>query len=1265
MDPARPTPARCTRCGAPVPVVAGPPGVDEAPGAPPAFGGSASSVGSTSGATLYGMPDDSLEAPIGLDEDSGPLPSTRLARGAASGGRSSDRIGIPRDDDDDMLSNEAFMSNVDVPGIGSDSYNELDLPLPGDDLELDLPDVARGRTPTPVFAPPRAGGAPPTASRAPAGAAPRSSAPIAAPPAGAPRSPQPTAARAPSGPLGAPRAPLPGAPTVSLPRAGGDVGVPPRAAAPSAPSAAPRPVGPPPAPRAPIGGPPPGRSLGVPTPPPPPRPPGAPRPTASMAGVSATDLPTPVERATAMTFKVPTVDLLTPTRPSSAPFRAPEPPPFQPSNSSSGSLPLVADFSSDAAMISVADLDLPAPVEMDLPTPAGVVDLPTPVGLDLPTPVDAGQLRPTDGGQLAPADHGVQPAHNLPGPSDQNVQPVAARKGSPFQIGLDPGGASANDGTAVGLEPGSRRSPAPRSVESGNRRRPLWLALSGLALIGTLAGGAYAMGIFDPPIDDTALNAGRGAPKAKPGDGKQPIAPASKASERSAAVLALLARDTPSGYVEAITAAEQAGDPVGQAEAALLIHLRYGPDPARQAQATTWLEPYAQQADPFVRRVLGLVALGSGALEQADTTLVGDDSRTRLYRGWLRLRQARTTDAISEAEAVLALKPDDTGALVLRHAGRAALDPTGELAAIEASLATHPGHPGLLAVGVRAATAAGELRRAGTWLEAVTAGEGGGKGYDATKLRMRAELEVATGALPSAAHHYEEAIAISPDDRELALARVRVLMAAGRVADADTTIRKLVAAKPDDIDALLLQAEVHVAAGKGDEALTEVQAIEKAAPGRARTSYLLGLVYSMRSQTEEGRTAFAAAIARDPAMLDAKLAEARVLADGAKLGDAIALLDAARKQAAERGSKHDEATILRHKAEMLAKAGQRAAADAALDQALIADPRDNAAALARGLAKLEQGDFAAGRTDLLALYERTGAIAGLTAPLGRIFVREGSIAELDTLVGGALADPDVLPEVLLVGARLRLAQGKPDEAKGLLQRVLDGNPNDWEANLLLAQAMVDTEDYAAALVQIDRSTPALPSAEKHLLRGKILEHNDKHADARPEYLKALQIDPSLIEARFLYGRLLAYAGESRAAVDELAKVVAEASDKYPEAWLNLGRAQRELAETADAVTSLEKALALDPELFEAHYLLGRARYEQNEMTKSIAAMQQAIDERAEASKWYPDAWVFLARAQAKNGQKKAAVTSFKKFLEVAPPTHPSRSDAERQIQALR
>lgn len=1104
-----------------------------------------------------------------------------------------------------------------------DNFGELDLPMPGPDgsVELDLPMSSRAK-PAP-FAAPSVRGAPPAPPRAPAPRAPGPTAAVPSPPPGA-RPPAP------------PRSGPPGT-TAAVPAAG---------------------------------------TRGVPVPPPRPTPapalPVHPRPAVGTVPVPpvtvpSTDLPTPVHRSTAMTFKVPTVDLPTPARPSSSGFRAPEPPPFQ--GGSTGSTPLVT--SADHGMISIGDLDLPSPVEQDLPTPAGMTNLPTPVGSNLPmpagmnnllAPIDVDLPTPSAAGLLTPASLDVEPAHILPTPADQALAPAdqALMPAGARRPGASPGEDAGPQ--PFGLDPAlARRSPAPRDVSVGGARRPLLLVGGGVALIAALGAGAWAMGVFDPPPDVPVTITKRGEGKT---EGKAP-APPTVAVERSAEVMGLLASDTPTSYVAAIAAAEKAGDPVGQAEAALCMHLRYGPDALRQGQATTWLQPYATQTEPFVRRVVGLAQLGAGALAPAEAALTDDTPRTRLYRGWLRLAQGRPADALAEADTVLAAAPNELSAIALRHEARAiAKDADAEVSAVEASLVAHAGHPGLTATAVRVAIAAGQLRKARTWLDGLGPSPEAGNGFEAMRLRLRAQLEEAAGSAAKAARHYEAAAVLVASDRSLGIARVRALANAGRLGEAASAIAKLVAAKPDDVDAVLLQIEVLLEAGEGDKALELVTAVEKQWPGRADTAVMLGRVHAMRLQTLEARTAFASALARDSANVVASIHEAQLLVRLDQLGDALAVLDTARKRAADAGARTKEAEVLRAKAEILAKAGQQTAALAALDQALVATPADNAALLGRGLMRIEAGQADAGKADLLAVYERTGAFVGLTAPLGRIFVREGAIDKLEALVGDGLDDPDADTETLIVGARLRLAQGKPDEAKAALAKVLAITPNDWEAHLLLAQALLDSKEYAEALAQVDRSMPSSPSAEKHLLRGKILEYNARHAEARPEYLKALQIEPTLVEARFLYGRLAARAGEAKLAAEQLL-IVTAATEQFPEAFLELGRAQRDLGEGSNAIATLTRAIELDPKLLEAQYLRGRAYFETNAMAKAADSLAAAAVEASASEPWYPDALLFLGRARAKEGKRKEAREAFETFLKVAPEKHSGRADAARQAAELK
>lgn len=913
-------------------------------------------------------------------------------------------------------------------------------------------------------------------------------------------------------------------------------------------------------------------------------------------------------------------------------------------------------------MISVAGLDLPSPIELDLPGPTGVdlpglaeVNLPTPAGVDL----------------LQPASLDVEPANILPAPAALDVEPArsdmqpaagdmrparGANVPVPRAIATNAAPSAAASQSSTAYDPmGARRSPTPRDVGGDTNRRPLILALIGIGVLAAVGAGLYAIGVFDPPIEDVQPQSvgRRNAPK-------ETVAPATLATERSADVLAAMAKHTPKAYVEAIALAEAAGDRVGQAEAALRLHVRYGPDAVRRGQAETWLEGYVAQPDPFVQRVVGLAALARNDLAKAEAALVGDDASTRLYRGWLRLSQGRAPEAAVEADAVLVAAPGDLAGLALRHEAKAEIDPVSELPGIEASLMKHAGHPGLTLIAAKSAITVGQLHRGRTWLDGLGTPEGTGQGYAARVLALRGALDEAAGAPGKAALRYAEALAFAPEDTTLGPSRVRALMKAKRTAEASGDAAAIVKSRPGDAEALLLQAEVTIEGGGGDDAITMLDAIEKAAPGLARTSYLRGLVHAMRNEIELGKKAFATALERDPKLDIARIAEARMLAGFGTPDEALKVLEAARKVVSARpgGTPKVEAEILRVRAEILRKLGQTAAALTALDQAVTVAPNDNDAQLARGLLRLDSGQYEAGKADLLAVYERTGNYAGLTAPLGRIFVREANLTELEKLVGNVLEQPEATNEELIVGARLRLAQGKPEEAKALMERLLAASANDWEGHLLMAQSLVETGAYPEALVEIDASVPPTPMAEKHLWRGKILEFNARHGEAPAEYRAALALDPTLHEARFLSGRLLVSKGESKAAEEELLKVVA-ATDAFPRAYVELARAQKELAQWDKAKANLKIALEKDENLYGAHYLMGYIlAIKDVNVPAGIASLEKATVAAAETDQDFPAALLLLGTLH-ENKDKKAARAAFERLRAVAPKSEQAKTAAKK------
>jgi tetratricopeptide (TPR) repeat protein len=962
--------------------------------------------------------------------------------------------------------------------------------------------------------------------------------------------------------------------------------------------------------------------------------------------------------------------------------RPPAPPPARPAAPPPAGPP--------AASLSFDDDDLLAPVDLDLPTPVADdrLDLPIPVDLAPPPPgvSRTHQMLAPVGLDVAPVELGVTPAplEVKPKLAGNEVAPhdlPAARPGGTLAPGMAPTMPSygSPSGPAIAAPPAAPPMPAPvpspglaASKPPAAARKPVsrgaLLAAGGLLVIGLAGVGVLYSGILEPEEPEPAALRGGGkkpdAGKAKDG-GDAPVpktVPAGAVAERAPAVLATLALHTPAAYLEAMAASQAAGDTVGAAEAALLLALHYGPNPARTAEAAALLQPHASERASFVTRVVGLSALVAGDHAAAEAALGGDDPRARLYRGFSRLAQGRLDEAKADADTVLGTLPDEVAARCLALAVQARRDPVAAIAATEAALAKGP-HPALHALLATTAVQVGRLAAARAAVDAIDPAATDDAGVQAWAHVQKARVLAAQGDLDEAIAAFDRALGLVPQAPAIQMERIRTLVAAKRFADASAAVSALVRERPQDPEAQLLQADVAIQSGDGDVALQVIEKLAAALPKDARVSIAKGEVHAMRLEVDEGQAAFAAARALDPVDVRAVVGEAVLLADAKRLPEALALLETARAEAETAGRSRDAAALLLAKAKLHAKAGERNAALEALDRALAASPGDNEAQLRRGVLRLEAGRTAEGRADLLAVFERTGGYPGLAAPLGRLYVQDHDFEALERLVGDRLRGEATADELLTIGARLRLHQARIADARALLELALARHPADWEAHMLLAQVLILEGNAAEALAEIGRSRPSSPQPEQMLQRGKILEFNGRHDDAIPEYQRALAIDPELHEARFLYGRMLHYKGGHAKAITELRKVLdapqAKAAPWYPEVWLNLGVAQEAQGKHDDAIASLRQATTLDPKLGEAWAKTGRFQGDRNKLAEAIAALEKAIEVGPKDAYWYADALMDLGRAQSKAGKKAAAKSTLETFLKEAPTDHTSRAEAER------
>ena len=951
-------------------------------------------------------------------------------------------------------------------------------------------------------------------------------------------------------------------------------------------------------------------------------------------------------------------------RPPPIPQKSPLPPP-PPSAATSGEyefedLPEPIDFDLPAPKGGSA-FDLPMPDDAELPVPADL-DLPAPS--ELPAPKGGSEVAPRFPGDVAPK-YGSELEPRMPDVAPKYGSEVEPRASSSAMELTDDDLEAAESTSSAGRssrsgsvrmqasesgEPDFRaadsvRSPSPRDEKGGRG-----LLVAGLVGMAAVAGGAglYAAGLLpllnEPAaVERTTLTV------------PQPSGPA---RDRSAQVLAALATDTPEGYLRAVELAQADGDAVGQAEAALAFHLRYGPDPVLAGQAESLLEPHQQVDAPYVRRVAGLFSLANGDLDGAAKALAAEDLRSQVYRGWLGLRQRDAAAALKESKGVLAQAPSELGALHTRHLAEVNLRHEGALVALERSAKAHPEHLGLQMLLAESLFGRDRLAEAETQAEALAASKAS-KAYQADVVALRGRIAAKQGDRATALRRFDEALQLAANDA-VKLERLRVLLEGREFADVRAGIDILLHDRPEFVDAMLLQAELAIATGDGDQALQILQQAEALAQGDARVPLLMGEVHAMRMAVDDAQEAFARARERDPSLVRATLAEANMLAKADRLDAALEVLKTEGERLAE--TPDAAATLLHAQAVLLLENDRAADARQALDQALTVAPDHVDALLLRGELLLATGDIEAARTDLEHVYTRTGGYPGLAAPLGRIYLRSGHVEGLRKLLGEQL-DQDSPIDLLLLGARLRLKEGKLAEARGLVDQVVAEAPGSSEARLVRAQILLSEGDPQGAYVEIQQARPRNPDAEFELWTGHILESLGRPSDALPAYRRAVALEPTMVEAHYRLGRLLALRGSGKEAITELQQVV-QATDTYPEAWLSLGLAYRDLGERERALEAFSKATELAPTLADAWYWQGRLQSEQNNHGSAIKALRKAIESSSADKSWLPMAYRLLGRSHFESGNKVEARATLQQFLKIAAPNDPGRAEAQRQLQGL-
>jgi tetratricopeptide (TPR) repeat protein len=296
-------------------------------------------------------------------------------------------------------------------------------------------------------------------------------------------------------------------------------------------------------------------------------------------------------------------------------------------------------------------------------------------------------------------------------------------------------------------------------------------------------------------------------------------------------------------------------------------------------------------------------------------------------------------------------------------------------------------------------------------------------------------------------------------------------------------------------------------------------------------------------------------------------------------------------------------------------------------------------------------------------------------PAGRrVFLSAVSAA---LLIAGDVtnAQAPARPDTRLTEAERALARGDGAHAFELGSAYVKAHPRDAAGRLLLARVHADRDELDAAYEEADRALRAAPrnievlafmgfvsgqlaataferlaaeapqSARAQQLMGELFEAQDRRADAEAAYESALKADPDLLVVLLALGKLkrirlaceeaiplyehaesleptfesayglgvcLAFTQDDKAAIARFEQAT-KRDPRAGVAWAGLGIALVRQGRTAEGIAVLQRAVAIEPGMADAHYMLGMAYRTAGDAARAKEAFAKAEQLRSKGA----------------------------------------------------
>jgi tetratricopeptide (TPR) repeat protein len=212
--------------------------------------------------------------------------------------------------------------------------------------------------------------------------------------------------------------------------------------------------------------------------------------------------------------------------------------------------------------------------------------------------------------------------------------------------------------------------------------------------------------------------------------------------------------------------------------------------------------------------------------------------------------------------------------------------------------------------------------------------------------------------------------------------------------------------------------------------------------------------------------------------------------------------------------------------------------------------------------------------------------------LGLAYYKSGRIADASELFSKIQGTSTKNPQVILLLADCQLRMGQNDKVIALLRPVEKDHPDDLAIAYLLGTALIRANQVQEGQKFVDRILRNGDSAESRFLLGSQMFASGDFPAAVQQFVKAIELNPSVPSLQSFYGQALLNTGDPNAAAAAFQKELASNPNEF-EANLYLAEILIHRKQWTEAASLLTRALLVRPDSVEAKQDLASANAHQD------------------------------------------------------------------------